>query len=49
LRKTLEAIRSIVPPVAKSRALGLEVERLAACIGEAALSDDAVVKLEAAG
>ena len=49
LRETLEAIRSIVPPVLKSRAIGPEVERLAVRIGESALSDDAVVKLETVG
>ena len=46
LAQTLEAIRSIVPPVLKSRALGPEVERLAARIGEAVLSHDPVVNLE---
>ncbi len=47
LTKTLEAIRALVPPVVKSRALGPEVERLVAHIGKAILSDDPVVKLGA--
>jgi histidine ammonia-lyase len=45
LHRTLETIRSIVPPTVKSRPLGPEVERLAARIGEAVLSEDAVVEL----